>query len=101
MWRLSVLATGGEETDEADRRGNRRRQRELYYENFQRNDWMFLRNRGQDERDAPIGDVRDGERRFCEVFPRVWEAMLLQPIGSQVRFAVADGGDVSFEHCHP
>lgn len=100
MWRLSVLATGDEETDEADRRGNRRRQRELYYENFQRNDWMFLRNHGQDERDAPIGDVRDGERRFCEVFPRVWEAMLLQPIGSQVRFAVADGGDISFEHCH-
>lgn len=72
---------------------------ENYIDNFQRNEWMYLRNHAQDEAAAPIGDIRNGERRFCEIFPRLWEAMLLQPIGSYVRFAVADGGDVSFEHC--
>jgi len=60
---------------------------------------MFIRNQGQAEQDAPIGDIRNGERRFCEVFPRVWEAMLLQPIGSTLRIATSDGGDLSFQHC--
>ncbi|MFL2949209.1 MAG: hypothetical protein ACJZ40_02345 [Candidatus Poseidoniaceae archaeon] len=66
---------------------------------FGRQDWMFLRNRGQAEEDAPIGDIRNGERRFCEVFPRIWEAMLLQPIGSTMLMGGNDGVDVSFEDC--
>jgi hypothetical protein len=70
-----------------------------YVEQRHRHDWMFLRNHGQAEIDAPIGDIRNGERRFCEVFPRIWEALLLQPIGAEVRFGVRDGGGISFEHC--
>ncbi len=70
-----------------------------YIDQFQRNDWMFLRNHGQAEVAGVIGDIRNGERRFCEVFPRLWEAMLLQPIGSNLRFDAADGGELQFEHC--
>ena len=70
-----------------------------YIDDFQRNDWMFLRNHGQPEIAGVIGDIRNGERRFCEVFPRLWEAMLLQPIGSNLRFDAADGGELQFEHC--
>ena len=48
----------------------------------------------------PTGDIRNGERRFCEVFTRVWEAMMHHPIGSTFRMGVVDGGDLTFEHCH-
>lgn len=48
----------------------------------------------------PTGDIRNGERRFCEVFSRVWEAMMHHPIGSTFRMGVVDGGDLTFEHCH-
>ena len=47
-----------------------------------------------------VGDIRDGERRWCEVFARVWEAMSLQPIGSEVRFSRRDGDALTFEHAH-
>ncbi len=31
------------------------------------------------------GDVRDGERRWCEVFARVWEVLVHQPLGAHFR----------------
>ena len=46
------------------------------------------------------GDVRDGERRWCEVFARVWEVMSLQPLGSQVRMPRRDGDALAFEHAN-
>jgi hypothetical protein len=47
-----------------------------------------------------VGDIRDGERRWCEVFARVWEVMSLQPIGSEVRYSRRDGDAMTFEHAH-
>jgi len=47
-----------------------------------------------------VGDIRDGERRWCEVFARVWEVMSLQPIGSEVRYSRRDGDALTFEHAH-
>ena len=44
------------------------------------------------------GDVRDGERRWCEVFARVWEVLVHQPLGSHVRIPNDDGLPLSFEH---
>lgn len=44
------------------------------------------------------GDVRDGERRWCEVFARAWEVLVLQPLGSNVRIPNEDGLPLSFEH---
>ena len=94
LWREGTV-NHEEEREEAPAMGRF----EHYIHNFQRNDWMFLRNHAQAEMDAPIGDIRNGERRFCEVFPRVWEAMLLQPIGSTFTFSMNDGGDLNFQHC--
>ena len=44
------------------------------------------------------GDVRDGERRWCEVFARAWEVLVHQPLGSYVRIPNDDGLPLSFEH---
>jgi hypothetical protein len=44
------------------------------------------------------GDIRDGERRWCEIFAGVWELLLLQPIGSFVRIPTRNNGQLSFEH---
>ena len=44
------------------------------------------------------GDVRDGERRWCEVFARAWEVLVHQPLGSIVRIPNEDGMPLSFEH---
>ena len=44
------------------------------------------------------GDVRDGERRWCEVFARAWEVLVHQPLGSFVRIPNDDGLPLSFEH---
>lgn len=46
------------------------------------------------------GDIRDGERRWCEVFARVWEAMSLQPLGSELRMPRRDGDPLTFEHAN-
>ena len=46
------------------------------------------------------GDIRDGERRWCEVFARVWEAMSLMPLGSTVRSPKTDGEPLTFEHAN-
>jgi len=64
-----------------------------------RRDWMFLRNYGRPEQEYPIGDIRNGERRYCEVMPRVWEALMLQPIGSQVILPTVENRDITFQHC--
>ncbi len=96
MWRESLISHT-EEQDEAQEGAGERFNH--YINDFQRDDWMFIRNHGEAEADAPIGDIRNGERRYCEVFPRIWEAMLLQPIGSSLTLSVADGGDLIFEHC--
>lgn len=72
----------------------------LYHQFRGRNDWMFIRNFGRDQNDHPIGDLRNGERRYCEVFPRIWEALMRHPIGATFRMGVLDGGTLSFENCH-
>ena len=44
------------------------------------------------------GDVRDGERRWCEVFARVWEVLVHQPLSSRFRLPLQDGGALNLEH---
>lgn len=104
LWQDSLSEIDQQEPERPRRGGvnelfNRRFDFADYIQPRQRNDWMFIRNQGQAEQDAPIGDIRNGERRYCEVFPRVWEAMLQQPIGSTLKIATRDGGDLSFQHC--
>ena len=71
-----------------------------YWNEFRgRRDWMFLRNYGRPEQEYPIGDIRNGERRYCEVMPRIWEALMLHPIGSQVVIPTVTGKDISFQYC--
>jgi hypothetical protein len=71
-----------------------------YWNEFRgRRDWMFLRNHGRPEQEYPIGDIRNGERRYCEVMPRVWEALMLQPIGSTVTLPTVANRDITFQHC--
>ena len=77
-----------------------------YFHHFghDRNNWAQLHLQRQHHitlvEDLPVGDIRNGERRYCEIFPRIWDALLQHPIGSTFRLAVLDGGDVTFEHCH-
>ena len=71
-----------------------------YWNQFRgRRDWMYLRNYGRPEQEYPIGDIRNGERRYCEVMPRVWEALMLHPIGSQVVLPTVVGKEISFQYC--
>tara|TARA_B100000767_G_scaffold223798_1_gene212788 strand:+ start:3859 stop:6150 length:2292 start_codon:yes stop_codon:yes gene_type:complete len=72
----------------------------LYHDVRGRNEWMFIRNFGRDQNDHPIGDLRNGERRYCEIFPRIWEALMRHPIGATFRMGVLDGGTLTFENCH-
>ncbi|MBR67929.1 MAG: hypothetical protein CMA86_00250 [Euryarchaeota archaeon] len=44
------------------------------------------------------GDVRDGERRWCEVFARVWEVLMMQPLGSYIHVPRRQGNVLSVEH---
>ncbi len=44
------------------------------------------------------GDVRDGERRWCEVFARTWEVLVHQPLASSFSLPAQDGMEVTFEH---
>ncbi len=46
----------------------------------------------------PEGDIRDGERRWCEVFARVWEVLVLQPMNATFRLPNTNGSPLSFEH---
>ena len=64
-----------------------------------RREWIYLRNNGRPENEHPIGDIRDGERRYCEVIPRIWEALMLQPIGAQVTLSTVNDGEISFQYC--
>jgi hypothetical protein len=61
---------------------------------------MYLRNFGHEENELPIGDIRNGERRYCEVFPRIWDALMQHPIGATFRMSVLDRGELAFENCH-
>ena len=63
-------------------------------------DWMYLRNDGIGNRNYPIGDIRNGERRWCELMPRIWQALQLQPLGSTIRLGEQNMQAVSFEHCN-
>ena len=73
---------------------------ERFWNHFHgRRDWIYLRNNGRPENEHPIGDIRDGERRYCEVIPRVWEALMLQPVGSHVTLSTVNNGEISFQHC--
>ena len=72
-----------------------------FFHHFQgREEWMNLRIFGRDENALPIGDIRNGERRYCEVFPRIWEALMLHPIGATFQMGVLDLGALTFENCH-
>jgi hypothetical protein len=44
------------------------------------------------------GDIRDGERRWCEVFARVWEVLVHQPMGASFRLPDEDGLPITFEN---
>jgi len=63
-------------------------------------DWMYLRNDGIGNRNYPIGDIRNGERRWCELMPRIWQALQLQPLGSTIRIGEQNMQAISFEHCN-
>ena len=43
-----------------------------------------------------VGDMRDGERRWCEVYARVWEVLISQPLGSDVQIPNDLGEAVEF-----
>ncbi len=64
------------------------------------NNWMYLRNLGQPGNVGNIGDIRNGERRWCELMPRVWQAMQLQPLGATIRVGEQNMQELSFEHCN-
>jgi hypothetical protein len=64
------------------------------------NHWMYLRNQGQPGNIGNIGDIRNGERRWCELMPRVWQAMQLQPLGATIRVGEQNMQELSFEHCN-
>ena len=71
------------------------------YNHFRgRNEWMYIRNFGREENELPIGDIRNGERRYCEIFPRIWDALMQHPIGATFRMSVLDRGGLAFENCH-
>jgi len=44
-----------------------------------------------------VGDVRDGERRWCEAFARIWHVLLRQPLGAWVSLPMNNGGALSLE----
>ena len=44
-----------------------------------------------------VGDMRDGERRWGEVYARVWRALISQPIGSVARMPNTIGGVLNFD----
>ena len=64
-----------------------------------REEWIQARNVEPEQNGLPIGDIRNGERRHCEVFPRIWEALMMHPIGATFRMGVVDGTVLSFENC--
>jgi hypothetical protein len=65
-----------------------------------RDEWMPLRHFGRDENALPLGDIRNGERRYCEVFPRIWDALMHHPIGATFQLGALDHGALTFENCH-
>lgn len=92
IWR-ETFANKIETTDGEDFAGR-------YWNEFRgRRDWMFLRNYGRPEQEYPIGDIRNGERRYCEVMPRVWEALMMQPIGSRASIPTVADRDLTLQHC--
>ena len=72
----------------------------IYHHFRGREDWVQLRNMEPEPNDLPIGDIRNGERRYCEAFSRIWQALMLHPIGATFRMGVLDGTVLSFENCH-
>ena len=64
------------------------------------NDWIYLRNNGMGNQNDIIGDIRNGERRWCELMPRIWQALQLQPLGSTIRIGEQNLQTVFFEHCN-
>jgi hypothetical protein len=97
IWRETFTALP-EETNRQGRGGQFERFWN-HHHNRGRRDWMFLRNHGRPEHEHPIGDIRNGERRYCEVIPRVWEALMLQPIGSRVILPTVVNREITFQHC--
>jgi hypothetical protein len=58
----------------------------------------IFRNRETDKRIHGCGDIRDGERRWCETFARAWECLHLQPIESTFQLHGADTKSLAFQH---
>jgi len=58
----------------------------------------IFRNRETDKRIHGCGDIRDGERRWCETFARAWECLHLQPIESTIQLHGADTKSLAFQH---
>jgi hypothetical protein len=45
-----------------------------------------------------IGDIRDGERRWCEVYSRIWSVLTSQPLGSDFQIPTNYGDALQFEN---
>jgi hypothetical protein len=58
----------------------------------------IFRNRETDKRIHGCGDIRDGERRWCETFARAWECLHLQPIESTFQLHGTDTKSLAFQH---
>jgi len=58
----------------------------------------MLRNRQTVKRIHGCGDIRDGERRWCETFSRAWECFHLQPIESTIQLHGAEIKSLAFQH---
>ena len=43
-----------------------------------------------------IGDIRDGERRWCEVYSRIWSVLTSQPLGSDFLIPAKYGAALEF-----
>ena len=61
--------------------------------------WMFIRNNGVNPQSMKIGDIRNGERRYCEVFPRIWDAMMRQTPNSTVSLIGGNNPQIKFQQC--
>jgi len=53
---------------------------------------------GHDRIRHGLADIRDGRRRLCEVFSRVWEILVNLPIGASVNVPENPFGILTFEH---
>ncbi len=89
-----------EQDDEGGVRINRDRLREHMGRYIQNPPFIhdIFRNRETNKRIHGCGDIRDGERRWCETFARAWECLHLQPIESTIQLHGVDTKSLAFQH---